>query len=415
MARPAHDHRRANAAFVAACLVFAHRRVGDRGPGRADRRVRSHAAHRPRTERGDAFERVLGAGAVVRGEPDQRVVQLAMLAQFRDQPPNAAVHPIDHRGINLHPPNFQAFLAVRQRIPVRLGVFGRRQRSGRLLEQPHLDLAAVARAANGVVSRVVDSFIQRDILGPGVQRPVRSIVGDIEKEWAIVVRIFVQPAQRGIGKRVGHVKFRILRHEIVDEPAIDGPFVSILGDAGRRFLAGPGHASGIEIIAGASQQAVEAIEPALEWIEACMMLARPERSIAGRAENFADIGRLLPLHVGALIIHACQQASARGEAFGSVVRLGEAQAFAGQRVQIRRANLRSVAPQIGIAQIVRQYHQDIRPLPRRAGRASAIRRKGHAGENDPGGERSDNQYAHVHPSSALCAQEMRFTIHPTAS
>ena len=60
---------------------------------------------------------VLARRPVVREEEDQRVVQLAELPQFRDEPPDVVVEAFDHRRIELHLAGFDAALVFAQIVP----------------------------------------------------------------------------------------------------------------------------------------------------------------------------------------------------------------------------------------------------------------------------------------------------------
>ena len=61
-------------------------------------------------------------------------------------------------------------------------------------------------------------------------------------------------------------------------------------------------------------------------------------------------------------IVARQQSTARRPAAGRVVKLREAKSVAGQLIEMRRGDLAAVAPQVGIAEIVRQNEDDVRPF-----------------------------------------------------
>src|SRR5262245_31553885 len=105
-----------------------------------------------------------------------------------------------------------------------------------------------------------------------------------------------------------------------------------------------------------------------------MPLARVVRAIPERLEHLRQqtgprlSGSLVPaLDAGygvaadLLGVVAGEDARPRRPAAGGVVELGEPQAVGGETVEVRRGDLAAIAAGVGVAQIVREDQQDIRP------------------------------------------------------
>ena len=100
--RPVDDQRRRDAPFVNPGLVAAERRVGHRRPARPQAEVRRRRAGRRRRVVAVVADHDLRAGAVVGEEKDQRVLEGAHRAELVEHPADLAVHPVDHRRVDLH-------------------------------------------------------------------------------------------------------------------------------------------------------------------------------------------------------------------------------------------------------------------------------------------------------------------------
>ncbi len=138
--------------------------------------------------------RVVGAGAlglalaggpVVRGEQEDRVVQLAELLERRAQPPELLVDVVDHRGVDGHVPREQPLLLRRQVVPADdvvtvLGVGERQHGVGR--QDAELKHPLEALLAEGVPAGGVAALVLGDVLGLGVQRRVHGAVRHVEEE-----------------------------------------------------------------------------------------------------------------------------------------------------------------------------------------------------------------------------------------
>ena len=202
-ARPVHDERRGDAAFVDPVLVEPERRVREVGPGGAvalvgvlaaghDARVvaEAHGLAGARRRLGDhqlvdellrcdALRDVLRAGAVVGQEDDQGVLELAGLLERLNDAADALVHAVDLRRIDLHAAQ-QPFAMLRLG-PRRLGRIAVGQPPGGM-DDAVLHQAREPLLAQPVPARVEPALVFGDVLLVRVQRPVRSRVGDVLEE-----------------------------------------------------------------------------------------------------------------------------------------------------------------------------------------------------------------------------------------
>ena len=109
---------------------------------------------------GNAFGAANGVGAVVRGDQNQGVVQLAGLLQKADELAHVLVHVVYQRGIALHVAGKQGLLLGIQTAP--LGNAGVAWRQGRMgLHQLHGLLPAKTVCPHGVPAGVVAALVAR--------------------------------------------------------------------------------------------------------------------------------------------------------------------------------------------------------------------------------------------------------------
>ena len=138
---------------------------------------------------------VLGAGAVVGEEDDQRVVELAGLLERSEDPADALVHAVDLRRVDLH-------AAQRPGAELRVGLGLAPGRLGRValgqlpvrLQQAGSDELVEPLLAQLVPAGVEAALVLGDVLLVGVQRPVRRGVGDVFEER--LVRVLLLHAAR---------------------------------------------------------------------------------------------------------------------------------------------------------------------------------------------------------------------------
>src|SRR5262249_41704200 len=81
-------------------LRLAQRRVREVRPRRFEAEECARRAGGRRGVVAVAADELLGAGAVVAGEEDQRVLPLALLAKLVEDAADLAVHPVDHRRVD---------------------------------------------------------------------------------------------------------------------------------------------------------------------------------------------------------------------------------------------------------------------------------------------------------------------------
>ena len=270
--RPVGDQRRRDAALVDPVLVEAERRVGEVGPGGAVALVgvlrAGHAqdvvaeVHRLAAARGAPRDHqlvdqlvdrrvqrnVLGAGAVVGEEDDQRVVELAGLLERGEDPADALVHAVDLRRVDLH-------AAQRPGAELRVGLGLAPRRLARvalgqlpvLLEQARGDELVEPRLAKRVPAGVEPALVLRDVLLVGMQRPVRRGVGDVLEERLVrpLLGVALDVLDRLVADRVG-----------VEEAFGMRLVLDVLVAAGQRVR--------VVEAAGADDRAVELVEAALQ-------------------------------------------------------------------------------------------------------------------------------------------------------
>ncbi|OPZ19799.1 MAG: hypothetical protein BWZ10_00835 [candidate division BRC1 bacterium ADurb.BinA364] len=339
--RPMRDRRSGDSAFILVLFVIPEWRIAHPGPAGAV------------APGGVAFERlavdadaspIVGASSVVREKQNQRVVQLAVFLQIRDQPSDFLVHAIDHGGVGRHAPAFPRFHFGRKRIPG-WNMIRARRRLDILAEQADFGLLAHARGPDRVPSGVVFAQVAAIILLQRLQRGVRGIEGEIE-----------EPGFFGFAGVVEE------SYGVIDVG--DGGVESFAGN-GPRFAVEAERLVALVVVARSGEMAEIALEPEIGRLLAQVPFAGHRGEIAARAERFGRRRGAVQFGVAGLNAPAPgQQAHPRRMAFGGVVELGEAHAFGGQPVQRRGGDFRTVAAQIGESQIVGENQQDVRPRGR---------------------------------------------------
>ena len=150
------------------------------------------------------------------------------------------------------------------------------------------------------------------------------------------------------------------------------------------------HQLRVPLVGLARRESVEAVEAALQGPmvvgpgRACLVdghlvpLARSQRLVAMRAQHLRQVRRFPrseaagirkpihhlgdPAHADAVVIAARQQAGAGGRAQWCHVKVGIAQAIGRQAVEGGRLDIRAIASDLGIADIVQDDHDDIGAL-----------------------------------------------------
>src|SRR5260221_7734012 len=135
-------------------------------------------------------DNLFGAGAVIRQEEDDRVVDISRRFQLIENVPDFNVHPMNHGGMKRHFDRLKLLLFGGQTIP-RNGVadfaradlfaqalFGqiptwhdlRIEPSERAIDKIHLFQARIPLLAQNVPTSAVAVLVKREIVGQGVQR-----------------------------------------------------------------------------------------------------------------------------------------------------------------------------------------------------------------------------------------------------
>ena len=197
--RPTDDQRRGYTAFVDPVLVTPKGCIAGVGPGNAVALVGIfRAGHdtgvvadedcpagsgfawdaRSRPPRAD----LLGTPAVVGQKHDQRVLFLADLLEFLEDPADPAVHVVDLRGVDFHPPLMP--LAERHFQPGLDPAVARHERPLRP-NYPLADHPLVASLAELIPAHGVLALVSGDVFGSCMKRPVRGGVGHVEEERSV--------------------------------------------------------------------------------------------------------------------------------------------------------------------------------------------------------------------------------------
>ncbi|OQC18217.1 MAG: hypothetical protein BWX70_03550 [Verrucomicrobia bacterium ADurb.Bin070] len=214
-----------------------------------------------------------------------------------------------------------------------------------------------------------------------MHRPVRARVGHVhEKRFVRMPRaMLVNKARRLIADRVGVVVGR--RPVLGVGERRDG---RVVARQRRRIVK----------TAGPMDRPVKPVETALQRPVVLrviglretrdMPLAHRIGAVAGRTQHFGE-GRAAPVQVAPIALRAAvvhhvadpglmriksgQQRGARRTAPSRIVKLREADAVRRQRVEVRRADLAAVTPDVGKPHIIRKDHDDV-GLRRRLCRAA---------------------------------------------
>ena len=198
--RPAHDQRCPDAAFEGVCLVPLQRCIArlrpaarvaairlrtsdaiDIGEKLVDRRrseIRVTANVQP------AFDRTTGRCAVVRQNHDDRVVELVLRFQERDQTAHLPIRVFEEAGVGFLPACREAALVVREFIPCRHVRIARREPRP-VGHDTDVELTIEALGPNLVPAAVVHSAIAVHVVRRRMQRKVHCTERQIQKELII--------------------------------------------------------------------------------------------------------------------------------------------------------------------------------------------------------------------------------------
>ena len=236
----------------------------------------------------------------------------------------------------------------------------------------------MAGGAHGVPTVPVVPLVAGDVIRQRVQRPVRRRVGHVQEE------------RRRRGGRLRHH-----RHGVIADGVGEVIGLRLGGGVDEPVVAH--HVGRVEVAAATAGHAVMGVEAALHRqrmvrragppglgavglvAAADVPLARHHGPVAAALQRLGDRDAVaaqvaLVLRDAVVAGHVAdprlvrvqpgEQRGARRTAARAVVRLREAQPRPRQRVQVRRGDLRTVASDVGIPQVVRQDHHEVGPPPR---------------------------------------------------
>ena len=397
-----HDKRHADATGHGRALVKAVGRVGHLRPaagvggvGRvvADGVGLYQAAHQ-RSVFGEALAAVLQVhhagraanrvGAVVRGDHDQRVVQLAALFQEGQQTPHVLVNVVHQPGVARHVACVEFFLICRQGRPLRDAGVARRQHGVGLYES-HGALALKPRQAQGVPPGLIHTLVLGLVFGLGVVWRVRRLEGEVGEERFVwrAGAVFGDPGDSAAGVVVGgKVAFWIsvhLRELVAFEHAVGLVVAGFCAheavEAVKAALHGPA-----AVVGGAVKVAVVGVVPLAQSHGGPALFAQQlgdQRRVLGYLAPVARVARVVvrePAAAHAVRIFARQQGCTGWRAHGHRGVVGVAKTVCRQAVDVRRLNFATVTTEVGEAQVVKQDHDDVGTALRRTQTGRPARR-----------------------------------------
>ena len=218
-----------------------------------------------------------------------------------------------------------------------------------------LPLAAEALGADGVPAGAVRVPIARDVLLAGLQRIVRSVVGQVEEERLAGRVGLVQEPERVIGERIRLVEGLALEVHLLREQFLaveeEGPVPLSVPCAVRAFEVGCEAVKGQRIVERAAFEQ-EVRRPVPE-----VFLPDHDRVVPRAPQEFGQGLRVRG--VAFLRDQPRVDGGPRGLALGHVVEAGETHALGGEAVDVGRADLRSVRADVCVAQVVGEDEDDV--------------------------------------------------------
>ena len=388
--RPRDDHAVPGAAVVRGNLLGPHeRRVARDGPARGHVRigpgaapvvvVLEHLLDRLR----DAVEvrhlvehaehAALGARPVVPDDvEDQRVVELARVADGGEQPADLVVGVLAESRIDLHLAGEELLLVGAQLVPV-LDVAGLGGELRALGHDSHLDLPRERRLAHLVPAGVEAALVLVDPLLGHVVRRMRRARREIHEERLVRRESLLElhPGDGLVG-HVGHeVVARLVRGRDPGQAVVEArvPLVGLAADeavelvearAGRPAIGRPGGADlpRRRLVVLPEEARAVAVQP--QHLRERRDLGRSRAGVAGKGRG--DLGDAA--HVVHVVVAAGEEGRPRGRAERRGVELVVAQAPARQLVRRRHAHGSAEGARHPEAHVVHQ-HDDARSAPPR--------------------------------------------------
>ena len=230
-------------------------------------------------------------------------------------------------------------------------------------DDAHFDLAGMPFPAQLIPAGFVFATELGDLPVRGLEREVRSVVGEVEEERLLGFARFIDELQAKAGPEVGAV------------PVFGQPGVFAVDLLTIQKEQGAGGVRLVEATGGRIQTAVKSAVPGGgPVLQADVPFSGHGGEISGGLERFGNGGALgiepafitghaaVFHHVadpGLMRINARQQRGAGGATAAGIVELGETQTVFGKGIEMRRRNLRTVAANVGEAHVIHQNHDDI--------------------------------------------------------
>ena len=322
----------------------------------------------------------LPTGPVVGQEHHHGVLPHPEFLEGLTQAPHTAVDVRDGGGVGGHVAGEEPTGVVRQVVPRHhvvavLPVALRQTRPGR--HHAQVELPFVSATAHLVPASVVDPVEGGDVLGAGVEGGVGGGMGEVEEERLIGPD----------GVALAHHGDRLVG-EVVGQVVAVGVGVDVeVGIVGDELV-------GMVEVGEGVEDAVEALEAPLQWprvhragrrrvgVTTQVPLPHTERRPPGVPERLGHgdgvVGQLRPIPGKAGVVlgdvadagpmrgQSGQQRCAGRRAHRGDVEIGELETLTGQTVEVRRGDLRPLAPEIGEPDVVHEDHDDV-GRPRRSG------------------------------------------------
>ncbi len=322
----------------------------------------------------DVVDRALGSafrtGAVVRDHADDGVVELSPFPQESQDAAYLLVRMRQEASKTFHEAGGDRPVPAAQGIPGRHPGRPRRQDGGRR-EQAERELAGKDPVAPGVPAEVEPAAISLEPAARWLVRGVAGAGGEVQEERLGCVD---RP-------QVGQELDRAIRE-------IRGQVIAVLDRSGRPDAVVVVIERGHELARLAPMKAVPAVEPARQWPgrsrrgHVRLVLGRqvpladgvggvasgPQdlRQVAVLAWRLAPVTRIAngqvghPAHPAAVMVAAGQQAGPRGGAQRRGVEVREPDPARGQTVDHRRLDVRAVAAELGVADIIEHDQEHVR-------------------------------------------------------